>query len=68
MWLKGSFLALVVLALLKPTVILGSTGETAKTASAAGWLLLVPPSTPATRQVRFASKHRLAIGPKWIRL
>src|SRR5215469_12213804 len=46
-WLKGSFLALVVLALLTPTAILGSTGGTVKTASASGWLLLVPPFAPS---------------------
>jgi len=47
MWLKGSFLALVVLTILKPAAILGSTGGTVKTASAAGWLLLVPPFVPS---------------------
>jgi hypothetical protein len=45
-WLKGSLLTLVLLAALKPAATLGSTG-TVKTASAAGWLLLVPPFAPS---------------------
>jgi hypothetical protein len=45
-WLKGSFLALIALTFLKPTVAYGSTG-TVKTAPAAGWLLLVPPFAPS---------------------
>ncbi len=47
MLLKGSFLALVVLVVLKPTFTLGSTGGTVKPASPAGWLLLVPPFAPS---------------------
>ena len=45
-WLKGSFLALVVLTFLKPTAAFGSSG-TVKTAPAAAWLVLVPPFAPS---------------------
>jgi hypothetical protein len=47
MWLKGPLLVLAVLAFLQPTAVLGSPNGTTKTATAADWLLLVPPFAPS---------------------
>ena len=45
-WLKGSFLALIILTFLKPTAAFGSTGRV-RTTPATGWLLLIPPFAPS---------------------
>jgi hypothetical protein len=58
-WLKGSFLALIVLTFLKPTAAFGAPG-TVKTARAAGWLLLVPPFAPSDPPGPFQLKAPLS--------
>jgi hypothetical protein len=58
-WLKGSFLALFVVTLFRPTVIFGSPGDV-KTGSAAVWFLLAPPFAPTDPPGPFQLKAPLS--------